>query len=73
MEDNESTGGGFIAGVIIAAVIYFIFLRGGGKYEGQNAEYWFNTYDSELEQHQQLKDCVETYYNNPKDLYYNCM
>lgn len=59
-------GIGFGIGLVIGATVL-------GKYEGMTAEEWFNQYDYENARYIELRDCVETYYENPDDLYYNCL
>ena len=46
MEDNGNSIGSFIGGAIIIGIVWFLF-SGSGKYESENAEYWYNEYDAE--------------------------
>lgn len=78
MEENGY--GGFFWGLFVAAIIYFLFFRGAGKYQGQNAEYWFGRYDATsaayddaVASYDDLYSCVEEYYDDPDDIYYNCL
>jgi hypothetical protein len=46
----------FFVGTIIALIFYF---SGSGKYEGQNAEFWFNEYDEEVGKTEKLESRIE--------------
>lgn len=55
--------------IIGIAIIWFIFsvIGGIGKYQGENAEYWYNAYDEAAGYEQQvteLKDALEEANNN---------
>ena len=65
--DNDS--GGCCGLIILLIVIYVLFqiFSEYGKYEGETAEYWFDAYDSEVGEYEELKDCVESYPHDAAD------
>lgn len=52
-----------IGWIVAIAVIWFVVsaIGGIGKYEGEGAEYWFNAYDEENAQVEELQGQVEEY------------
>ncbi|MEK7559002.1 MAG: hypothetical protein AAB521_01715 [Patescibacteria group bacterium] len=58
MEDNGNSIGSFIGGAIIIGIVWFLF-SGSGKYEGENAEYWYNEYDAETAVSESYKTALE--------------
>lgn len=57
MEDN---GKGWVIFILIASLIWAIFLRE-EKYEGQTAEEWFNYYDESEARYEEFRSCVEDF------------
>lgn len=55
--EEEHGYGGWIGGLLIGISIG-LFLIGSPKYDGENAEYWFNQYDYEATDNQNLLDCL---------------
>lgn len=60
-----------IIGLLVGLVWSLFFNK--PRHEGRTANEWFYSYSDEFSRHQELKDCIENYYKNPEDLYYNCM
>lgn len=59
-EYNKSSWiGGIIGFLIIGAIIWWF--SGVGKYEGQNAEYWFNAYDAETAKVEELENRISDF------------
>ncbi len=69
-EENETSWWQWAVGIAIGIAIGALVF---GKYEGMTAEEWFNEYDYENARYEELRDCVETYYEDPEELYYSCL
>lgn len=70
MQENNN---GWLGVIIVLIILYFFGYLGKVKYEGQNAEYWYNAYDEQNGLYEDLHACVEYYYEVPDDVYYNCL
>ncbi len=51
---NNGSGCGWLGWVVIFIILYLIFGRDIGKYEGMTAEEWFNEYDYESGRYEDL-------------------
>lgn len=71
MDDENDSSFGCLGIIVTIVILYFVFrfFGGIGKYEGESAEYWFNEYDAESAQYDELKTCVE---DNPHDAMSQC-
>lgn len=67
MDEDKGSGviGTLIIVAIVAAVVYFFM--GGGKYEGETAEYWFNAYDEAAAEVDDYKAALEEANSNIED------
>lgn len=64
LEEGRKQGGGGGCGLLIVlAILYLLFGRDIGKYEGSTSEEWFNEYDYQLERYIEFRECVETFDN----------
>lgn len=56
-----------IIGIIFLVLIGSYLSKNLGKYEGGNAQYWFELYDEENAQLESLKSCIDNYSSMPEE------